>query len=204
MKTTVLFSAMILCFIFLQNTNAQTNATFKVYGNCDMCKTRIEKAVNKQDGVKSVDWNKDTKMLTVSYDSSMISIETIHQKIAAVGHDTEKVRAEDKKYNNLHECCKYERNADLKPATPSNESKIKTVKFSVSGMTCEAGCAKRIEGTLYKQKGVKSSEVSFDKNVATIIYDETKISKEELVKIIEQCSRDNESIQPYKAVEIAN
>lgn len=34
----------------------------------------------------------------------------IHEKIASVGHDTEKVKATDKAYNSLPGCCKYERN----------------------------------------------------------------------------------------------
>ncbi len=83
-----------------------------------------------------------------------------------------------------------------------NKSNIRTVKLNVSGMTCEKGCANRIENSIYKKKGVKECDVNFDKKVATIVYDEKKITKEELVKIIEQCSTDNESIEPYKAVEI--
>jgi mercuric ion binding protein len=39
----------------------------KVYGNCEMCKSRIEKALT-VDGVKKADWDVDTKMLTVTYD----------------------------------------------------------------------------------------------------------------------------------------
>jgi hypothetical protein len=34
---------------------------------------------------------------------------TIHKNIAAVGHDTQKVKATDEAYNNLHDCCKYDR-----------------------------------------------------------------------------------------------
>ena len=43
---------------FAQIKNAKTE-TVKIYGNCDMCKTVIEKAGNLQK-VASVDWNKDT------------------------------------------------------------------------------------------------------------------------------------------------
>ncbi len=31
------------------------------------------------------------------------------KKLASVGHDTEKYKADDKAYNALDECCKYER-----------------------------------------------------------------------------------------------
>lgn len=83
--------------------------TFSVKGNCGMCKDKIEKAANGLDGVKAANWNIDSKELTVAFDASKISIDTIHQSIAASGYDTDKVRAEDAVYNNLHHCCKYDR-----------------------------------------------------------------------------------------------
>lgn len=82
--------------------------TFKVYGNCGMCKKRIEKAA-KLDGVVSAVWNVDTKILTVTYDEGKVSNDDLQKKIAAVGHDTEKYTAEDKVYEKLPGCCLYER-----------------------------------------------------------------------------------------------
>ncbi len=90
--------------VFAQNKTE----SFKVYGNCGMCKKRIEKAA-KTDGVSSAEWNKDTKMITVTYDSNSISNEQIQKNIAAAGHDTEKMKAEDKVYEKLPGCCLYER-----------------------------------------------------------------------------------------------
>jgi len=81
---------------------------FKVYGNCGMCKSRIEKALN-VDGVESAKWDKDTKIATVVYDSEKISEVKLHQLAAEVGHDTEMVAAKDETYSKLHGCCKYER-----------------------------------------------------------------------------------------------
>jgi copper chaperone CopZ len=88
---------------------AQTKTeSFKVFGNCGMCKKRIEKAAQ-TDGVASAEWNKDTKMLTVVYDSVKISNDQIQKNVASVGHDTEKMSAEDKVYEKLPGCCLYER-----------------------------------------------------------------------------------------------
>lgn len=81
---------------------------FKVFGNCGMCKSRIEKALN-VDGVESAKWDKDTKIAVVVYDSEKISKDKLHQLVAEVGHDTEKVTAKDETYSKLHGCCKYER-----------------------------------------------------------------------------------------------
>lgn len=83
--------------------------SFKVYGNCGMCKDRIEKAVNELDGIHKADWDRNTKMLDLQYDESVLELDEIHKAIAGVGHDTEKERADDEVYDNLHFCCQYER-----------------------------------------------------------------------------------------------
>ncbi|MFN8415412.1 MAG: heavy-metal-associated domain-containing protein [Cytophagaceae bacterium] len=83
--------------------------TFKVYGNCEMCKKRIETALSKSTAIKSAIWDVKTKMVTVVYDPHVISIEQIHQLIADAGHDTDKIKASDAVYNKLPVCCKYDR-----------------------------------------------------------------------------------------------
>lgn len=82
--------------------------SFKVFGNCGMCQKRIEKAA-KIDGVSAAVWNVDTKVMTVTYDASKVTNEDIQKKIAAVGHDTDKYRADDKTYDKLPGCCLYDR-----------------------------------------------------------------------------------------------
>lgn len=89
-------------------SQSSQTATFKVYGNCGSCKKHIEKAVAVS-GVEKADWNKDSKMMQVVFDPAKISLETIQKKIAAVGYDTEKFRADDKAYKSLDDCCQYER-----------------------------------------------------------------------------------------------
>ena len=86
-------------------------ATIKVWGNCGMCKSRIEKTL-KIDGVKKGGWDVDTKMLTVSYDYNTINLDQIQQAIATAGHDTEKFRAADSVYDKLPGCCSYDREKD--------------------------------------------------------------------------------------------
>ena len=85
------------------------SATFKVSGKCNMCKRRIEKAANELEGVSSANWEVESKEFTAQYDASKVSEKEIQEKIASVGHDTEKVKATDAAYNSLPGCCKYER-----------------------------------------------------------------------------------------------
>jgi len=83
--------------------------TFKVGGECGMCKQRIESNVRAIKGVISASWNKETKVLTVTYNPMKIDIMDVHKKIASVGHDTELVKADDAVYDKLPNCCHYDR-----------------------------------------------------------------------------------------------
>ncbi|MBA4411261.1 MAG: ATPase [Odoribacter sp.] len=82
--------------------------SIKVWGECNMCKTRIEKAA-KIEGVTKASWDTETKMLSLVYDPSKTNSDDVQKKIAAVGHDTEKFKADDKAYAKLDDCCKYDR-----------------------------------------------------------------------------------------------
>jgi copper chaperone CopZ len=117
MKTIKYLISIITLFIglhtFAQNHDHHTMATsqtdtFKVSGNCGMCKSRIEKAA-KIEGVTKAEWNQKTKLIVVTYDPAKTNSDDVQKKIALVGHDTEKFSAEDKTYNSLPGCCKYER-----------------------------------------------------------------------------------------------
>ncbi len=100
-----LLAIVITSTVYSQSATIKTE-TIKVSGNCDMCKARIEKAA-KIDGVSKAEWNKDTKILAVTFDPAKINTDAIGKKVAAAGHDTEKVKAEAKAYEKLPSCCKY-------------------------------------------------------------------------------------------------
>jgi periplasmic mercuric ion binding protein len=106
MKTTLFI--FLLSLISLTSFSQSKTTDFKVYGNCSMCKSRIEKAA-KTDGVTSAVWSQETKMLTFQYDAQKVNLDDVHEKIADAGHDTEKVHASDETYNSLPACCLYER-----------------------------------------------------------------------------------------------
>jgi membrane fusion protein, copper/silver efflux system len=87
------------------STNIQ--ASFRVSGNCDMCRERIEKAALTVSGVSSADWDAKTQMISVAFDSTRTDMSTIEKAIIKVGHDTEHFRADDVTYESLPECCLY-------------------------------------------------------------------------------------------------
>jgi copper chaperone CopZ len=87
--------------------------SFGVRGNCGMCKNTIEKAVKGLEGISEATWNKDKKMIEVSFDSSKTDEMAIHKVIAASGYDTEKVAGNEEAYKNLPECCKYDHEMEM-------------------------------------------------------------------------------------------
>lgn len=87
-------------------------AEFKVSGVCKMCEKRIEDAALIK-GVKLADWDKEKQKIKVIYRPDKTNELSIQKAIAKVGHDTEKVKASDKAYQKLHNCCKYREGQEI-------------------------------------------------------------------------------------------
>jgi len=102
-KLTVLSLLIASNFVFAQ----QKETTFWVNGVCGMCEKRIESALMNSPGVKFADWDKETLLVKVAYNSKKITEQKLHEILAGVGHDTQKVRAIDGDYSKLPGCCKY-------------------------------------------------------------------------------------------------
>lgn len=90
-----------------KNKNAKHD--IEVNGNCEMCKKRIEKAALSVKGVKSAVWHADHQDMHLIIDESKCTLEQVHEAVAKVGHDTDKVKAKDEDYEKLHGCCQFER-----------------------------------------------------------------------------------------------
>ena len=105
----------LLVSLFGMTTQAQEkknkNAKYdiEVNGHCEKCKSRIEKAALSVKGVKSAVWHSDHQDLHLVLDENKCTVQQVHEAIAAVGHDTDKVKAKDEVYESLHYCCLYDR-----------------------------------------------------------------------------------------------
>ena len=91
-----------------------TETSFGVKGNCGMCKKTIETAAKSLDGVIKADWDKQSKQVSLVYDSQIIDLMSIHQAIANSGYGTELVENNIDSYENLPLCCKYDPDMDIK------------------------------------------------------------------------------------------
>lgn len=80
----------------------------KVWGNCEECKSKIEKAATTA-GATSATWSDETYMLVVQYDAAKTSPLAIQKAVAGVGYDTQDVKADDAAYKKLPKCCQYDR-----------------------------------------------------------------------------------------------
>ncbi len=110
MKTKVVLSIIVVALLSVTTAfGKEKTEKFKVYGNCGMCEKTIEKAAKSVSGVKTADWNKETKMMQVSFDDSKTDVHKVHMAIAKAGYDTEMHKATDEAYNKLKSCCQYER-----------------------------------------------------------------------------------------------
>lgn len=105
---------------FAQIKNSKT-ANLKVYGNCDMCKAKIEKAGTLK-GISKTTWDEKTDMATITYDSKKTTSDAVLKKIALAGYDSDNFLAPDAAYNSLPGCCKYERVKKAAVTTPVKDT----------------------------------------------------------------------------------
>jgi len=129
LKKTMMAITLLLSFTVsnAQIKNVKTE-TVKIFGNCGMCKTTIEKAGSLKN-IANVDWNKDTKMAVLTYDSKKTNQDEILKRIALIGYDSEKFLAPDAAYSKLPACCQYDREAKI--------AAKKEPKIEMSGMTMD-------------------------------------------------------------------
>lgn len=145
-----------------QIKNAKTE-TVKIYGNCGMCETTIEKAGNVKKTAQ-VDWNKDTKMATITYDVKKTNQDEILKRIALAGYDSNKFLAPDDLYAKLPECCLYER---VNKPVAKTESKTETHDHSSHTASTEMQEVNQLKSVFNNYFLVKDALVKSDGNTTS-------------------------------------
>ena len=108
MKKIVLLLSIFVSLQLSAQTKKVIDTKIFVNGMCGMCEDRIENALDVK-GIKTANWDEDSKMCRIVYREDLISEDKIHQILAEAGHDTKKVKATKEVYDNLHHCCHYKR-----------------------------------------------------------------------------------------------
>ena len=84
-----------------QINNAKTE-TVKINGDCGMCETTIEKAGSKKKKQYKTDWDADTKLAIITYDSKKAGLDAILKNIALSGYDNVSYLAPDEADRSRH------------------------------------------------------------------------------------------------------
>ena len=185
--TKVILGAFLLFTTFISAQNL-SKSQFKVKGNCEMCKERIETTAKKA-GAQSARYSIDLQTLTLET-SEKVSPEDILKKVAEAGHDNEKFKASDETYEKLPGCCHYDRDLKTENSNIENHNHSKGEnEFFVKG-NCES-CKARIEKAA-KSAGANSAEWSAEKQTVTLNIDSSKTSADQILKKIAEVGHDNE------------
>ncbi len=73
---------------------------------CQMCKETIEYELTFTKGIKFVELDVDSKIVSVEYNPKKINADDIRNSIAGVGYHADSVKRDPKAYANLPFCCR--------------------------------------------------------------------------------------------------
>lgn len=108
MKKLVLVFSILFSLNSIGQSKVVSDTIPYVYGNCGMCKERIEEAAYIR-GVKRVEWDVDKKELYVTYNTKRVSKVEIIERVLKAGHSVRYLQASDESYSKLPACCRYVR-----------------------------------------------------------------------------------------------
>ncbi|CAG8504842.1 5589_t:CDS:1 [Paraglomus occultum] len=128
--------------------------------SCMSCVNSITNALKATPGINNITVSLKDENATVEYDPSRLTVNKIAEIIEDCGFDV--------------------------PMHAANTDPVKTITLPVTGMTCQS-CVKSITNSLSLHEGIRTVNVSLENENATIEYDETTISKNEIIQIIEDC-----------------
>ncbi|MFL6561978.1 MAG: heavy metal translocating P-type ATPase [Bacillus sp. (in: firmicutes)] len=125
--------------------------TLQITGmTCAACAVRIEKGLNKVEGVEAATVNLALERSSIKYDPAVTNLEALEKRVRDLGYDVVTEKTE----------------------------------FDITGMTC-AACATRIEKGLNKLNGVSKANVNLALEKATVEYNPSSLSKNEIIQKVE-------------------
>lgn len=113
MKTVASIAILMLAILFAPANmmaqvikSKQDTVNIKTSAECDMCKTKLETEVGRMKGVKSVNLDLTTQVVTVVYNNTKTAPDKIRTVISNTGYDADDVKANNRAKNKLPDCCK--------------------------------------------------------------------------------------------------
>jgi cation transport ATPase len=116
MKIKLLILSAIFSLMAMQLKAQESSAkidTVKIQtsAKCNDCKERLEHNISFEKGVKSVELDSDTKVLTIVYKKDKTSEEKLKKAVTKIGYDADEMPADQKAHDRLPACCQ----KDAKP-----------------------------------------------------------------------------------------
>jgi len=193
-----------------QIKNAKTEIV-KIYGNCEMCEKTIETAGNVKK-VANVEWNKDSKMATITYDSIKTNQDEILKRIALAGYDSDKFLAPDDVYSKLAGCCQYERvnktaivsTAVIEDHSMHNQENVVETKQEVNQLKTIFESYFALKDALVKSDGKLASTIAKDLLANSNSVKMEKLSSEEhavWMKVLSSLKSNTEKITVTASIE---
>ncbi len=156
--------------------------SFNITGmSCAACAARIEKGLNKMEGMKQANVNFAIEKATVEYDDQLVDADRISEAVRKLGYDV------------------------LQQAKTSDHK----VELKITGMSC-AACSAKIERRLGKMEGISSAAVNLATEKAAVEFDPKVVKVSDIVTVIgnlgykaekvEDLSQDNEKAQREKEI----
>jgi copper chaperone CopZ len=108
MKTIRVVSIILISFLFstMKGTAQVDSVKIITSSLCSTCKEAIEHNLSFEKGVKSAVVDIDTRVLSVTYNSKKTNPEKIRIAVTKIGYDADSLKADQKAFNKLPDCCK--------------------------------------------------------------------------------------------------
>ncbi len=92
------------------SAQAKKDETVKIKTSaiCGSCKTRIEKGLADEKGIKEATLDLKTKIVTVKYSPSQTNPDQIRKAVSLMGYDADDVKKDQKAFDKLPACCQSE------------------------------------------------------------------------------------------------
>ncbi|MDF2986134.1 MAG: copper-translocating P-type ATPase [Eubacterium sp.] len=156
--------------------------SFNITGmSCAACAARIEKGLNKIEGVKQANVNFAIEKATVEFEDTLVDSGKIGEAVRKLGYD-------------------------ILQQAPVNQNKV---ELKITGMSC-AACSAKIERRLGKMEGVSSAAVNLATEKANIEFDSSIVKVSDIINVvgnlgykaekIEDLSQDREKAQREKEI----
>nr|XP_055215870.1 copper-transporting ATPase 2 isoform X8 [Gorilla gorilla gorilla] len=152
--------------------------------HCKSCVLNIEENIGQLLGVQSIQVSLENKTAQVQYDPSCTSTVALQRAIEALPPGNFKVYLPDGAEGSGTDHRSSSSHSPGSPPRNQVQGTCSTTLIAIAGMTC-ASCVHSIEGMISQLEGVQQISVSLAEGTATVLYNPSVISPEELRAAIE-------------------